>query len=211
MNSKLLSLGGGAALQITGFSQVTNTTNVYMRVTVTGDPGIQYTMTNVSGTQTMPAAGTAEHIIHWSRPTCTNQSSNVSSTITAVEPGVIADGVPTTVTSSSVSGTTPTQSGSPPSVSPSSGHFQLSQGGSVTFTFSGGSNLHRVLGRISGTFSSTYFNGWSKTWYNDGQGSWTISWKAAGSGSRSLYMNYYYDACTTGTSAGFISPTVETI
>lgn len=211
MNSKLLSLGGGTALQITGFSQVTVTHNVYMRVTVTGDPGVQYTMTNVSGTQTMPAAGTADHIINWSRPICANQSSNVSSTITAVEPGVIANGVPTTVTSSSVSGYTATQSGSPPSVSPSSGHFQLSQGGSVTFTFSGGSNLHRVLGRLSGTYGATYFNGWSKTWYNDGQGSWTISWKAAGSGSRLIYMNYYYDACTTGTSQGWLGPSVETI
>ena len=51
MNSKLLSLGGGLKRQITGFSQTTNTTNAYMRVTVTGDPGVQYTMTNVSGTQ----------------------------------------------------------------------------------------------------------------------------------------------------------------
>jgi len=211
MNSKLFSLGSDSALQITGFSQTTNTTNVYMRVTVTGDPGVQYTMTNVSGTHTMPEAGTAEHIIHWTRPTCTNQSSNISSTITAVAPGEIASGVPTTVTSSSVSGTTPTGSGSPPSVSPSSGHYQLSQGGSLTLTFSGGSNLHRVLGRISGSSGSTYFNPWSKTWYNNGQGSWTIAWKAAGSGSRSIYMNYYYDACITGTSAGFLSVSVETI
>lgn len=211
MNSKLLSLGGGLKRQITGFSQTTNTTNAYMRVTVTGDPGVQYTMTNVSGTQTMPAAGSALHIIHWNRPTCTNQSSNVSSTITAVEPGEIALGVPTTVTSTSVYGTTPTGSGSPPSVSPSSGNFQLSQGGSVTFTFSGGSNLYRVLARISGSSPWLYFTPWSKTWYNNGQGSWTVSWNAAGSGSMSIYMNYYYSSCKSGPSSAYLSHTIQTI
>lgn len=211
MNSKLINLGGSSGLFITSFTQVTNTTDVYMTVTVAGSEGAQYELTQVAGTQTIPASGVNTHVIYWSRPTCSNQSSNTSSTITVLEGTEIAAGVPTTVTSSSVNGTTASGSGTPPSVSPSSGNFVLAQGDSVTLTFSGGTNVYRILGRISGSSRSTYYNGWTKSIYNGGNGSWTISWKAAGASSTAIYMNYYYNTCISGFSAGFLGINVSTI
>ena len=205
MNSKLINLGGSSGLFITSFTQVTNTTNVYMTVTVVGDEGAQYELTQVTGTQTIPASGVNTHVIYWSRPTCTNQSSNTSSTITVLEGTEIAEGVPTTVTSSSVNGTTSSGSGTPPSVSPSSGNFVLSQGDTVTFTFSGGTNVYRILGRISGSSPSTYYTPWNKNIYNGGNGSWTISWKAAGASPTGLYMNYYYNTCVSGDATEYLS------
>jgi len=203
MNSKLINLGGGSSLFITSFTQTTNGSSVYMTVTVAGEEGAQYELTRVAGTHTIPVSGVNTHVIYWSRPTCTNQSSNTNSTITALEGTEIADGVPTTVTSSSVNGTTPSSTGTPPTVTPT-GNFVLSQGDTVTFTFSGGTNVFSILGRLPGTSPENYYTPWNKTIYNGGNGSWTISWAGAGAAPAGIYMNYYYNTCASGPSQGWL-------
>jgi hypothetical protein len=221
MNTKLLNLSDSGGLQITGFSQVTNTSVPSMTVTVTGDPGVMYTMTNVSGDQTIPPGGSATHVISWSRPTCTNQTTNVSSTITAIAPAVVASGVPTTVTSSSVSGTTSGGTGVPPTTS-NPGNIVLSSGGTFSLVFSGGSNCYRALGRISSSNTghpNQYFSPWSKNLYpsngtftNSPNNTWTVSWVAAGSGNpRSILMNFYYSSCYSGSGSAYLPFTVSTV
>lgn len=221
MNTKLLNLSGGGGLQITGFSQVTNTSAPSMTVTVTGNPGVIYTMTNVSGNQTIPSGGSATHTIGWNRPTCTNQTTNVSSTITAIAPAVIASGVPATVTSSSVSGTTSGGTGYPPTTPGRTSNVILSSGDTFTMVFSGGSNCYRALGRVSnssganGTHPNTVLSPWSKNLYpsngtftNAPLNTWTISWVAAepagavNSGLRTLSTTNFYNSCYSG--AGFV-------